>query len=710
MGWHLNLEPQISREINGKDDLDNGYLANTRVGVFGSGSTANNELLYLDQLAKGDIDEQPDQFNYKLASSSGSFMFQKYGNNQYEILAIPFKPLKISYNTNGLQKTFDIRDIDGTKYFFNVREQSSPNLINEYSTNWKCSQIVSSTTKDTISFKYNALRNANNFRYSESVALVDDNHYAYENTPRPSIYNYSNGSSSQLGQLYQAGPGSGGTGSGVFTAFQQFDPIIGFVGWGFESEGGIGINNTEIRGNSKSATVKEIKFRGGLVKLFSVGITDGGSRLDSIKVYDNNLAVVKTIRLFLSYFETPNPNEYPAPDYRLRLDSVVFSDQNKKINSYNFKYYYPEKVYPWTNISDAWGYYQNGGYHKYTGTSVPFFPNVNVVDNYQVWGAGSALTSIYAQNIGGLSKEAYEEPTKYYVLNKIKYPTGGRTEYSYSINKYKENGILKNAGGLRIESIKSYLDEISTNTVLEKIYKYGENEDGDGELKVKPEVSSYMYEQAVELKSSLSNIRGTERKRTFVNTSMEDLYFSNGCPVNYTTVTEYQKDQGVFTGKTIYTFSKYNMVGGVPALTNSTHWPGTDITIKKIDVSGGQLLTTSHYAYNNGLYTWVNQIVNQYQKFEKPNKIHIGKIFRRKIYIPAIYGTINYQNFSDYIYVEYPQEVGAMLLSSQEEKTRNLSDLNGIVTTTKNYAYNNYCFLANQTSNDSRGNTSKVTY
>jgi YD repeat-containing protein len=696
LGWDLTIEPQITCSINGLPDVE-AYIPNTFVGAWGTSSS--RDAYYLNNLADGLVDEQPDEYTYQLLSSSGAFMFRKTDVDSAEIVTIPYRPIKITGSTS-----FQITDEMGRRYFFDKTETTNPNLykgIVYSATAWKCSKIISASGKDTLFFNYNEARGVSRYFANERTEVIDSVSDPTVSRHRATINNYSY-SSGYGGTLAGSNPGYpysigetnwGGPGTYMLDVIEPTG--IGFhYGYIFQ---GNSLANThyDVMGiaGTQTLTLNEIDFRGGKLSIYSRTNNGAGSRIDSIKVFDDKGQMIKKIEFFMRYINPGNvsQSEPTSSDFRMFLDSVIISGTKPFKEKYSFEYI-PNGINDhWTHSfgkkSDFWGYYQ-GGYSSdiYYGTSVPAFQNINIFDP----NAPEIFLTNYNASFGGVPATAAEQAMQIYTLKKIFFPTGGKTEFEYAANKYLDNGELKDAGGLRIEKIKMYDNASDTNTTMEKIYKYGEGENGAGDIKINPSYAVYSYSQDTHDVSDASNIYA--RKRTFLSRAVGDIFYQNGSAVNYRVVTEYQKDNGNITGKTVYRYAPFDASSGTISYFNGYREQNTDISTHHIEINGGELLSTTKYAFKNNAYTWIEKDSNTYTKYVQDAKIYIGKVFRTKVYgSPSLFST--YGSVSDFKYVAYPQEVGAMLLSQNEVLSRSIDNPNNIISKTTNFYYDNVAHL-----------------
>lgn len=154
----------------------------------------------------------------------------------------------------------------------------------------------------------------------------------------------------------------------------------------------------------------------------------GGQKLDSIRVETTSGQIVRWVNLKNSYFGTVGDQ-----NLRLKLDSIHDLDRTGQVIS-KTRLYYNSTVLParLSNAQDSAGYF-NGQ----TGntTLIPQFSN----------------------------RSFSETHTKACILEKIQFPTGGYSLFTYERN----SGGL---GGLRIKKVESKTDDVSQPVVKEYVY------------------------------------------------------------------------------------------------------------------------------------------------------------------------------------------------------------------------------------------------
>jgi YD repeat-containing protein len=152
----------------------------------------------------------------------------------------------------------------------------------------------------------------------------------------------------------------------------------------------------------------EVKF------IATVDRTDlnGGKRLEKIEVLkDDNL--IKAYNLAYSYFNT---------NTKLKLESVKQTDGSTELPGYEFDYVTGNIPAITSNSQDFWGYYNQA---TNTGGLIPKYKT----------------SSVYVD--GGANRTPSLSRTKIGTLEKINYPTGGYSEFTYELHDYYETDIDK---------------------------------------------------------------------------------------------------------------------------------------------------------------------------------------------------------------------------------------------------------------------------
>lgn len=285
----------------------------------------------------------------------------------------------------------------------------------------------------------------------------------------------------------------------------------------------------------KISHIQSITFPSGRVA-FSYS---GGSNplITDISVYNINETLIRNITL-----------TYGTNLSAGLLQSVYITGEGTYsfiYNSHRFENYYAQ---------DYWGYY-NGKNNQ----SLP--PQLNL----KVYNGQYGSTNYYTYGYADRSIDT--TAMKANILTKIKYPTGGHTEFEYEPHEFTgtaptTSGLgaayrfaLYKGGGLRVRKMTS--TDPNTGISIVKRYKYGNGENGKGNIMFEPTLDTFVDEfyayDSFSAGALTPQVTGANFRLLFVNThSYCEQYNINSPNVWYDTVTEYNGDES----KTIYTYSQ----------------------------------------------------------------------------------------------------------------------------------------------------------
>jgi len=589
-GWSLNAGGAITRKVMGGIP-DEFSVSAGNAGYFGylNGGTAQNMatfdpgsatgVAYMKEVAdRHRIDPEPDIFNYSIPGKSGKFIFSQ--QDGLKPFFIPYQPLAIRTTITGPQTmNMGMTDESGINYAFNEQEASlnSGQVLptTSITSSWLLTRMSSPNNQDSIVFKYSSGPTMTRQFYNDNITVID----AVQNDP-------------DLGTMYTPNPGI------LPTSLYTYSTII-------------------------QKNLDTILFRNGKIVFqlapearLDFALTDLKKRMQKILVYvlaGNAYTLVKEIDLYHSYFirYAAYTGSYDsATSRRLRLDSLIIKDgAGTNIQRYVFGYNSRTDGYglpdPNAKCIDYWGYY-NG---KFATTLVPrtdisYTPTVNNVSQTIQVGASAYGT----RNPDPAFMQAD-------ILNKITYPTGGYTTFTYETNRYSPTNLPADAafaGGLRIRQIQSY-DGLSP-TPMTKTYVYGLNESGyglknfilDNYFFVAQQYRRYGY-----IPTGAANyvIGASETIRTYQTNPSIGLEPWDAVPVVYTYVTEYNGDSLDNSGKTVYQFNN------TPDVVSYQYTIGA-ATINSNHFHRGQVLYKTVYRRNpDNSYAVVDQVENQYTAF-----------------------------------------------------------------------------------------------
>lgn len=398
LGWSLNAGGVITRVVRGlPDEEPNGYC-----GVNNIGEKAKEDLpvnsdswQYLENVAKGDWDSEPDVFYFNFMGNAGRFIIDANGKAH----TTPYRNVKISTGIcNGGNTEWVITDENGTKYFFGssslYTEKSTahfnptdvPSDSYYYTSSWYLSKIESANSTDSIYFSYLSSSNIVN----------------------------------------------------VNKTYRKYD----FLG-GDEEESCNKYNNETTESTTVTSTTISPKYVSSISSSFgSISfIPSAGKRedleegkiLEKIIVEDKSNNVVKEFDLGYGYFSSDGCSD--AKCKRLRLDNLKENSQPLAKLTYEETINLPARD---SYDFDHWGFYSN------VGGDIP-----------GVKFEGVDHTEYNGMIFYGVNRGATPTFAEANILKSIKYPTGETVTFNYDPNQYFDPEDSQNhyAGGLRISAI-----------------------------------------------------------------------------------------------------------------------------------------------------------------------------------------------------------------------------------------------------------------
>lgn len=319
------------------------------------------------------------------------------------------------------------------------------------------------------------------------------------------------------------------------------------------------------------------------------------------------------------------------------------------------------------------------------------------------------------------------------ILTKVIYPDGGYTEFEYEPHEFTgtaptTNGLgtaykfaLSKGGGLRVRKMTSYT--ASDGLTIIKRYKYGNSENGKGNIVFEPTLDTFIDEfyayDCFRIDASTPNYIGSNFRVLFVNTqSYCEQYNFNSPNVWYDTVTEYNGDDS----KTIYTFSRL-----VPAdvfVSNSV----MDFSHRSIFsysnffTKGIVLVNTKQYKKTSSGYSLLQETAYNYQAIEESEK-NIQNMFVNRTEVNVMSNGPDFDFTSGGLVVSPDGNISPTPTATYERNPYTINfyyeELTGIttseytdevtITTSDTYSYSDY-LLENQHSVTSKGDTANTYY
>lgn len=669
-GWSLFSNPSIVRNINGLPDerQGEGYLFIQRH----YNDITDNDLkkTHLSHMLEGLIDEEPDQFSYRLADGSGSF----YANNDREFITRPYRALNIQGNTATSLKTFNVKDEKGWLYHFGDGSNyqvsdNSGGCVNE----WLCNYIKAPVSGKQINFTYQNMKHITSFGSPmNDVIIIND-------------------------RQLQEGPTLTLKSSGFSEVYKLKNGEKTYKG---SSHEGIQAAPRYTSESTFARYLSQISFSNGKI-LFHMD-EENKETLRSVEVYDQANRLIKKIEFYITPYNENTP--------LTKLDSITIQGQDTERASYVFDYNSTSVV---PNLAtkgiDHWGFY-NG------------MDNDHTVPQGEVeYEEGDFNVTTVKLPIGDANRES-TEAMQFGVLRSIVSPEGTLTDFTYEVNKTKNYTKKKVigpdsclVGGLRISKIE--VTDLQTNRPvriryisyydqsIERIIKFTDY----GTPKRAVSLNDYGYYQN---KIELSNYAAEEsRMQIYCSTPLTSIAWNGGSSVLYPHVlereycpstneehcTKYDYDIPDFSPEELKTtmsdmpFSK-NMLGNDFRI-------GSLIKKEVFKPKGTGHILLNRIPIETTEYKWIcqNSYVSNSTEYMKYNAYHKSNLISfGKAYCPAsILGDVGELEISNYRdantrYTSWFPTVGVMVLQ-KETHTRYTEDGKSTVYT-KEYDYDDCAY------------------
>jgi YD repeat-containing protein len=426
LGWTLNAGGSISRTIKDKNDFYGwlnpsnapvmdpvdyssanpayGYTARTcnsfyygdpYAGKFGlqdltciGGYTADGILFHRD-FTDVATDWEPDDFSYQFGSQSGKFVF----NQQRQLSFLQNEKLLLTYNSSN--RSWKAITAAGYQYFFEASASSyseSSAISNAGETEWYLTKIRTPLGEEAT------------FVYEAGGDIIS----------QPSQYKYQ--TKERTGTLVPSEPTEETTNSYSHSLVRYLARINFSTGY--------------------------LLFQRSAQPRLDL---EGGQLLQKVQLFSNGGDLIKEVAFNTSYFQTPDAltynnfsPSYPSPntykDKRLRLDAVVEKSAQGVANPATVFTYNTTPLPSKTSYAiDYWGFYNGAN------------SNTDLLPRYEGTFGVSGTYGV----IPGANREPDANAMKALVLQKITYPTGGSTYFTFEPNQYsnlKTQDIYESAG------------------------------------------------------------------------------------------------------------------------------------------------------------------------------------------------------------------------------------------------------------------------
>ncbi|MFL1013658.1 hypothetical protein, partial [Flavisericum labens] len=570
--WALNTGGIITRTVHGYPDewnrltpfeIPSGSIPSETSAYWGWNASDINYSPSLDVLIRSCsegtyskvwmpefnyFDSEYDVFKYQLPSGkSGKFILKKE-NGIKTVMTMPFDPIKIELNKADINPKFymqiTITDVDGTSYNYGSKndqdyleyptESSLPSDISKYPTGWYLESIVSADKLDTISFTYSGVSSYTLSNYGKKLK----------------IYDRIDNSSVSIPYFYEGSCGAEDTfGPQLLDHIMLDDPLNGIVAY----------DNNVIY---DVPVLSSIQFKNGILN-FNYKDT-----YDEEFSYNKKILEDITLEGFVNKkFKFNIEGNNGQLRYLKSFETVSIINNLEKVEKiYGFDYYKP----PTSSIDNLTGYKSSKDWWGYYNINVgdKLLPLQNIAINGTApYGCVYGCVETIGQN--GVNRDPDLESMRYGMLKSITYPTKGKTEFEYENNYYRDGIDIKKGPGLRIGKITNY-PNIGPNDKIVRTFKYGQNEDGVGNINelYKP-LSHWVRENEIVNAWDYPNCSGywyydfmQYRNREFCSDNVLGSSDFGGNIIYYDVVNEYVNENSNKSLRTEYIYhTKYSATG-----------------------------------------------------------------------------------------------------------------------------------------------------
>jgi hypothetical protein len=313
----------------------------------------------------------------------------------------------------------------------------------------------------------------------------------------------------------------------------------------------------------------------------------GWYRLKAFEVRNLSNLLIKKFSFVYAYNSVPLGTQ---PDRYILQEVNDVTDSNIPAISHKMEYYHFDDLPPRNaNAQDHWGFYNNN-------TASTLIPQIPLSRVGFTWA----------------DREPDAEKSKYGMLTKITYPTGGSTIFGYESHDFgylktiEGNNLAETTGGVRIKTITN-IDGTNPNQIHKYEYRMGDNTlRSSGCLLAKP-VYYYDYSETKYIGNNDGYITANCSFLVASSSSQAYLGSTQGSHVGYEEVTEYLEEGTALNGKTTHKFSSYR---DFPDYGNTDIFPFPSAT--SYDEARGQLKQKKVYRYDNGNFIVVQKNENIY--------------------------------------------------------------------------------------------------
>lgn len=415
MGWSLNAGGMISRTVQGlPDELSGGYYNTGHLLSNNLSDNDPNQAAFFYDVNLGLKDSEPDIFSFNMAGYNGRFFIDSknaptQGKPKYSFY--PKNDFKLEFDDNF--SYFTIITPEGNRFIF-----GKATINNVVMTAYESSQAVSSPQFQPFYTSWYLLK-METYDGNFSISFeYDQEEYDYYSPTPCSFWAYASAYCGGVGCCLPNNPAGIESGTAQCANLPGPDPnhkaqIIRMIGR---------------RLKKIQASLETVNFtpsNGNRLDIDFNNSTLPAKYLSAIEIQTGS-TFCKKYSLTHDYFHDPSgtSNWYK----HLRLTELKESSCDNTILSepYVFTYNGNFIAFRLTKATDHWGFYNGVSANETLDVPIP---------STSIQGGPSPATYTY----GSANREPNETETKKGMLTEIKYPTGGKTTFTYESNVARAN-------------------------------------------------------------------------------------------------------------------------------------------------------------------------------------------------------------------------------------------------------------------------------
>ncbi|PWG81822.1 hypothetical protein DDR33_05540 [Pararcticibacter amylolyticus] len=392
LGWSLNQGGVITRDVKSRSDNVNAPYYN-EIEQFKAIKSPDADLELKNRsiyattrdISHDYFDMEPDIYSYSFDGYSGKFYLFPNGKHY----TFPASPLKIEYEDMQGNGKWIITAPNGNKYFFGYNEDNSKSAFD-----------FSNTSLSSSNTSYSSFSGVSSWFLLETK-MANQEKIIYNHTFKD--YGFSADISEKYKHVF----------IGEINSCQNGTEFTDVYAW---------INSFEI----ESINYKDLKIQ--FIRDLNRRDLIGANAVTSILVFRGQDQIKRYD--FEYYYNTPsnpasNSSSGLGSDFTLRLFlkkiTLVSNNRSEMYREFAYKGDGPSRL---SRARDHWGFF-NG---KANTTLVPSSTYFNGTTMYAIPGIVS---------FEGADREADEVAAQAMILTSVKYPTGGKSEFTYESNRVK---------------------------------------------------------------------------------------------------------------------------------------------------------------------------------------------------------------------------------------------------------------------------------